>query len=293
MRCAAIDGLRSTHTVAALCRVLAVPRSTYYAWRRRPSTDTKAGRRGIVTDATLELEIERVFAASRGTYGSPRIYRALRQKGIRCGRHRVARLMRDGGLISHVARARAPRPVGAHRAAAPNRLARRFAVSVQLDRVWVADLTYVPTQEGWSYLAVVLDLASRRVVGWALSDRADGVVALEALERAVARRRPAPGLLHHCDRGLTYQTRAYRAALVAHGMVASHSRLANCWDNAVVESFFATLKTELLGTRRVFPSRSFAHVAIAEFIEVWYNRQRFHSSLDFRSPAEYEAGLTA
>lgn len=290
MRCAAIDALRPTHALAPLCRALGVPRSTYYAWRTRRA---QPGAR--LDEATLGRAVARVFAESRGTYGSPRIYRALRQAGIRCGRARVARVMRAQGLVSHVARARRPaRATAWHRAAAPNRLARQFAVGTALDRRWVADLTYVPTEEGWCYLAVVLDLASRRVVGWALSDRVDGTVALQALERAVATRHPAPGLLHHTDRGMTYMTHAYRACLAAHGMVPSHSERGDCWDNAVVESFFATLKQELLGARRrAFPTRSLAHVAIAEFIEVWYNRHRLHSSLTYRSPAAYEAGLTA
>ena len=296
MKCAAIDELRSTHAVAPLCRALAVPRSTYYAWRaRRPRHARRRPEGARVDEATLHREVARVFAESRGTYGSPRVYRTLQREGIHCGRARVARAMRAQGLVSHVARARRPaRAADWHRAAAPNRLARQFAVGAGLDRRWGADLTFVPTQEGWSYLAVVLDLASRRVVGWAMSDRVDGALALQALERAVAARHPAPGLVHHTDRGITYMTHAYRACLAAHGMVRSHSRLGNCWDNAVVESFFATLKQELFGPRRrSFPTRSLAHIAIAEFIEVWYNRHRLHSSLQYRSPADYEAGLTA
>lgn len=296
MRCAAIDTLRATHAVAPLCRALGVPRSTYYAWcarRARRAQRTPDGAR--VEEATLTGAVTRVFAESRGTYGSPRIHRLLRQRGIPCSRARVARVMRATGLVSRVARARRPsRAADWHRAAAPNRLDRQFAVGHALDRVWVADLTYVPTQEGWCYLAVVLDLASRRVVGWALRDRGDGALTLQALERAVATRHPAPGLVHHTDRGMTYMTHAYRTCLAAHGMVSSHSRLGDCWDNAVVESFFATLKQELLGPRRrSFPTRSLAHVAIAEFIEVWYNHQRLHSSLSYRSPADYEASLTA
>jgi transposase InsO family protein len=274
--------------ITTMCRVLAVSRAGYYAWCARPLCER------VKADAALEARVREIHQATRGRYGSPRVHQELRALGLRCGRKRVARLMRGAGLKARSARRYRVTTQSVHRApVAPNRLARQFDVRTIAgpDRVWAADLTYLPTQEGWLYLAVVLDLASRRVVGWALRTRLDQELALSALRMALQHRR-ARGGLHHSDRGVQYASAAYRQLLTAAGFTASMSRLGNCWDNAVVESFFATLSKELL-IDGDFASRAAASRAVFEFIEIWYNRQRRHSTLGYRTPAEYEAQVHA
>jgi transposase InsO family protein len=265
-----------------MCRVLDVTSSGYYA-RQRRGVAARA-----TSDALLELEITAIHRESRQTYGSPRVHRELRDsRRIRCGQKRVARLMRRSGL-----RAKRPRRFrvttqSAHRhPVAPNRLQRRFVVA-RRDRVWAGDITYLPTGEGWLYLAVLLDLHSRRVVGWAVGTTLERELVLTALRQALASRRPAAGLLHHSDRGSQYACAEYRELLAEQGIVVSMSRAGDCWDNAVVESFFATLKIELLTDAR-WATRAAATAAIAEYIETWYNLRRRHSSLGYVSPVEYE-----
>lgn len=247
-------------------------------------------------------------AKSRRTYGAPRIHQELRADGTRVAKKRVARLMREDGLRARRRRGHRVRTTNsAHgEPVAPNHLARRFGVAelgggaCGLDRVWVSDITYVPTREGWLYLAVVLDLSSRRVVDWAMRETMETELALSALRTALADRRPRVGpegalmhrLMHHSDRGSQYASVAYRELLATHGIKGSMSRKGNCWDNAVAESFFATLEHELLAESD-FHSRQAARGAIFEFIEVWYNRARRHSSLGYMSPVEYEARLQA
>jgi transposase InsO family protein len=265
-----------------MCRVLDVSASGFHAWQRRQP----AAR--AIADALLQVRIAAIHRASRQRYGSPRVHQELRQgQQIRVGRKRVARLMRQAGLVAKRARrfrvttqSRHPYPV------APNVLDRQFAVA-QPNRAWAADITYVPTGEGWLYLAVLLDLASRRVVGWALRRTLDRELVVAALEQALRARQPGASLLHHSDRGSQYACGEYRALLAQRGITVSMSRRGDCWDNAVVESFFATFKTELVDEAR-WPTRVAAERAIAEFIEVWYNRQRRHSSLGYVSPVEYE-----
>jgi transposase InsO family protein len=234
------------------------------------------------------MEIRVIHAESRRTYGSPRVHAALQAQGQQVGEHRVARLMRAGAIRAKMVKQwRAttdsvhPHPV------APNTLNRQFAVA-KPNRVWAGDITYVWTAEGWLYLAVVLDLYSRRVIAWRMGNRLTQELATEALTMAVAHRRPAVGVLHHTDRGSQYAATTYRAMLASHGLTASMSRRANCWDNAVVESFFHTLKTELVHHRR-YTTREDATQDIFEWIEVFYNRVRRHSTLGYRSPAEFEA----
>jgi transposase InsO family protein len=238
----------------------------------------------------LLVRVRAAHRRSRRRYGAPRVHRELVTQGERVGKKRIARLMRAEGLVGRRAR-RFVRTTQARAgdAVAPNRLARQFAVAQVPgpDRVWVSDITYVPTREGWLFLAIVLDLASRRVVGWALDDTLAAQLALAALEMAWAQRRPAPGLLHHSDRGSQYTSADYQAKLTAHGIEASMSRKGDCWDNAVAESFFATLETELIDEAD-WATRAEARRAIAEFIEAWYNRERRHSSLGYRSPVEFE-----
>lgn len=265
-----------------MCRVLGVGRSGYYAWREREQS------RRAQVDEILRERIARLHTDSDRTYGSPRIAKALRTEGHYCGRGRVSRLMRELGLRSVQAKRRHGYPRGAASdAVAPNLLDRVFSVG-QPDRVWVADLTYVATAQGWLYLAVVLDLGSRRVVGWNTSSRADADLAASALRMALEDRRPPAGLLHHSDQGVQYTARFYQDILAEHSISSSMSRRGNCWDNAVAESFFSTFKGECV-RRRIFPTRAVARRAIFDYIEVWYNRRRLHSALGYLSPASFEA----
>ena len=278
------------YPVRLMCRVLAVSPAGFYAWRKRgPSPRASA-------DERLRREVREAHRQSRRTYGAPRVHQELRAQGTRVARKRVARLMREEGLSARRPRRRVCTTDSSHtEPVAPNRLARRFAVrDIQgVDRVWASDITYVPTREGWLYLAVVLDLGSRRVVGWAMRETMETELAVAALQAALADRQPMGGeLVHHADRGSQYASQAYRTLLAAHRVTESMSRKGNCWDNAVAESFFATLEHELLATSD-FRSRQVARQAIFEFIEVWYNRQRRHSSLGDLSPAEYEQRLRA
>jgi putative transposase len=267
--------------VRVLCRVLEVSRAGFYAWQaRRPSAHAQA-------DARLGLEIAAVHAASRQRYGSPRVHAELRDRGHRTSRKRVARLMRDRELAGR--RRRRGRATTDSRHAfpvAPNVLARQFAQPTP-NRAWVTDITYIPTGEGWLYLAVILDLCSRFVVGWAMSERITRELTLDALDMALVRRRPLPGLLHHSDRGSQYASGDYQQALAAAGLVCSMSRRANCWDNAVAESFFATVKVELAHDAR-WETRAAARTALFEYLEVFYNGQRRHSSLGYLSPRAFE-----
>jgi transposase InsO family protein len=267
--------------MARRCALLEVSRSGYYAWRcRQPSRRAEA-------DAGLIGAIRRVHAATQRSYGSPRIYRELRAEGMSCGRHRVARLMRSEGIVARQRRRFRRTTDSRHAfAIAPNRLGRDFTASAP-NQVWMGDLTYIPTASGWSYLAVLLDAFSRRVVGWAVDTRLTADLPLAALEHAVRTRRPPAGLLHHSDRGVQYACEAYQQVLRDHGLEGSMSRKGDCWDNAVVESFFASLKVERLH------ERSFTCVAdvrseVEDYIERFYNRQRRHSTLGYVSPVVYE-----
>jgi len=275
------------HPVALSCRVLGVSRAGYYAWRDRPPSARARA------DAELAEVIRGLHTQTRGVYGSPRIHAELQAAGRRCGRKRVARLMRQAGLAGCRRRRRQPRTTVSDPAAtaAPDLVQRDFT-PLAPDRVWVADITYVPTEEGWLYLATVLDAFSRRVVGWAMADHLRTELVLDAVELALRQRRPAPGLIHHSDRGCQYTSLAFGRHLRAAGLVSSMSRVGNCWDNAVAESFFATLKGELVD-RQPWPSRAAARLAIFEYIEAFYNRQRRHSTLGYRSPAAYEAAHRA
>lgn len=278
--------------VRLMCRLLDVSPGGFYAAEQQ-----RTGRRGSSArsraNQRLLLAIRGVHTASAYRYGAPMVHAELQAQGIRCGHNRVARLMREAGLRGITPRRFRVTTQSAHRApVAANVLARQFAPTAyaERDRVWVADLTYLPTREGWLYLAVVLDLASRRVLGWAADRALDHSLALRALDRALTLRRPAPGLVHHSDRGVQYASAAYQARLTAAGIVVSMSRVGNCWDNAVAESFFATLKRELVHGAH-WQTRAEAHHALTRFIDQWYNHQRRHSALGFVSPVAYERRL--
>ena len=272
--------------ITTMCRVLEVSRAGFYKWRAQPLA------KRVQADAVLAARIRALHTGRRRAYGSPRVHRELRDQGIRCGEKRVARVMRENEIRAVAPKRYRVTTHSDHREpVAPNRLARRFGIDEQAgtNTAWAADITYIPTAEGWLYLAVILDLASRRVVGWAMGTRLDQTLAVDALHMAL-RHRSARGGLHHSDRGVQYASAAYRQLLGAAGFSQSMSRVGNCWDNAVVESFFATLTKELLQVKP-FESRQVAQRELFAFIEVWYNRQRRHSSLNYLSPAQFEARL--
>ena len=269
-----------------LCAVLGVSPSSYYAWGRRPASPRQETNQGLVE------HIRRAHAESRGSYGSPRVHQWLRQRGVPCGRHRVARLMRLNGIMA----SRAPRrhPVTTQRRAGapiwPNLLRQDFHAD-RPNKKWVADITYIDTHEGWLYLAALLDLCSRSVVGWSMGEDLKSGLVEDALAMAVGRRAVGDGLLHHSDQGTQYTSDAYQGQLGELKACVSMSGVGNCYDNAVMESFFGTLKGECATHR--FASREEARHRIFEFIEIWYNRRRLHSSLGYLSPVEYEQRLSS
>lgn len=286
MRYRVIQEYDRRYPIRLMCRALAVSSAGYYAWRARPaSTRAVANRMLLATIRVLHQE-------SRQTYGSPSIWRALRAQGHQVGKHRVARLMRHDGLRANTMKPWRATTDSSHRLpVAANTLHRQFTVA-EPNRVWAGDITYIWTLEGGLYLAVLLDLYSRAVIGWAMGPRLTGDLVEQALRMALTTRQPTAGLLHHSDRGSQYAAGPYQQLLTAHGITTSMSRLGNCWDNACVESFFGTLKRELVYHRQ-YTTRREATQDIFEYIEVFYNRQRRHSTLGYRSPAEFEARVAA
>ena len=285
-RYAAIRAHRGQFPVRLMCEALEVSVSGLNAARRRAATPSPRA----AADERVRVHVRAAHRKSRGRYGAPRVHRELRDAGVRVARKRVARLMREDGLAGRRARRRVRTTDSRHaEPVAPNLLERRFGVDAHPapNAAWCGDLTYVPTREGWLFLSVLLDLSSRRVVGWATCDTLATDGPLAALGMALATRRPPPGLIAHSDRGCQYASREYRAALAAHGLVQSMSRKGDCWDNAVAESFFSTLEHELLAGV-TFATRAEARRALAEFV-AWYNRERRHSTLGYTSPMQYEA----
>jgi putative transposase len=269
--------------VDLMCEVLEVSRSGYYAWRDRPASSQAQRQEQLVK------WIQAAHADSRQIYGSPRIHAQLRAQGVACSENTVAKLMKEQGIRSKMRRRFVVRTTDSRHAhpIAENRLAQQFDVPAP-NQVWAADITYIPTGEGWLYLAVVIDLSSRKVVGWAADDHLRAELPGAALKMALEHRQPTGPLLHHSDRGVQYACDEYQALLARHRIECSMSRRGNCYDNAVVESFFGTLKTELIH-HHTYATRNEARLALFEYLEVFYNRKRRHSSLDYRSPAEYEA----
>lgn len=281
MRYRFIDAHRRTWPVARLCTSLHVSRSGYYAWRTRPES------RRAQANRTLLRQIRTVHGEFRQAYGAVKTWRELHDRGIACGRHRVARLRRVDGIEARRMRRFRAASQGRNSAPpAPNLVAQHFTVPAP-NRVWAGDITFIPTRRGWLYLAVVLDLYSRRVVGWAMSDRINGALVLDALTMALEQRQPEPGLIHHSDQGMQYAGGDYRARLHAHGLRVSMSRKGNCYDNAPVESFFSTLKNEWTW-HHTFQDRDQARAALFDYIELFYNRQRRHAALDYQSPVQFE-----
>lgn len=282
MRFRFIDEYRRRWPVEVMCRVLHVSRSGYYAWRRRPMSSRQC------RQATLLEEIRQAHHESRGIYGAPRIHRDLKARGIPCSRNTVARLMHQHHLRSKLKRRFVIRTTDSRHAhpIARNLLQRRFHWE-QPNQAWCCDLTYVPTDEGWLYLAVVVDLFSRKVVGWSMADHLRSQLVEEALTMALTQRRPEAGVIHHSDRGVQYACESYRQLLESHGMIASMSGAGDCRDNAVAERFMGSLKTEWTHHER-YATREQARLSVFEYIEVFYNRQRRHSTLGYVSPEEYE-----
>jgi putative transposase len=281
-----IDDHKDRWPVRLLCDTLEVAPAGYYAWRQRPASAQQQ------RQDTLLVEIRAIHAEVKARYGSPRISKELVARGHDCCVNTVAKLMRDNDIRAKTARKFRVRTTDSNHdlPVADNLLDRRFNPA-QANEAWVADITYIPTREGWLYLAAVEDLYSRRVVGCAMAEHRDSRLVVDALELAVQRRLPGEGLLSHSDRGSQYASEHYQLLLARHGITCSMSRKADCWDNAPMESFFASLKKELVHGAD-FATRSEARAAIFEYIEVFYNNQRRHSSLGYVSPAEYEQSST-
>lgn len=264
-----------------MCRVLGVGSSGYYAWKSRPLS------RRRVQEVKLLEEIWRVHRDSHENYGTIKVWEALREKKITCGKHRIARLRRQNGIETKRRRQFKITTRSRHtRWVAPNLLRRDFSIQ-QPNKIWVGDVTYIPTRSGWLYLAVLLDLYSRKVIGWSMAERNDRQLVLNALDMAIKARNPGPGTVHHTDRGALYGSDEYRGRIKQCGMVPSMSRKGDCWDNAVAESFFSTLKNELMIGRR-FWDRDHARTEVFKFIEIFYNRQRLHQTLGYITPEMME-----
>jgi putative transposase len=276
--------LKPEHPIDQLCQAFEVSPSGYYDWSQRQEQPCQRQRE----DQRLKTEIQRIHEQSRNTYGAPRVQMELRGQGQRHGRNRIGRLMREQGLcgrqkkryLVQTTNSKHDEPI------APNRLA-QAPVPTRPDQLWAADITYVATAAGWVYVAAILDLYSRRIVGWAVSQQIDSTLVLMALSMALTHRQPPAGLIFHSDRGVQYASADYRRALAQAGLVASMSRKANCYDNATMEAFWSTLKLELI-YRREFRDLGQLRPALFDYIEVFYNRQRRHSALDYRTPADFE-----
>lgn len=281
MRFAMIDAEKASFPVRMMCEQLGVSRSGFYAWCRRGFSNR------ALEDQRLALEVAEAHQRSHRRYGSPRVHRELARNGHRVGRKRIERLMRERGLRARPTRQFRRTTLSDHGLpVAQNVLARRFQAAAP-NTAWVSDITYIQTGEGWLYLVAILDLFSRRVVGWDTSAAMDVGFCLAALQQALLSRKPAPGLLFHADQGSQFASIAFRELLAAHEAVLSMSRRANCWDNAVAESFWSTLKAELTEVT-VFATRGEAHQAISEYINGFYNPVRLHSRLGYVSPIEFE-----
>jgi len=270
-----IDKYRSTHAVEMMCRILRVTRSGYYAWKKRGESRRKR------RDTVLLEKIRESYRESRGRYGSPNIHEDLRQWDYRCSRKRVARLMREAGLRAKTIRRFRVTTESKHTLpVAENLLQRQFSAEAA-GKVWVSDITYLWTRQGWLYLCVIMDLWDRKVVGWSIGERLTADLAVEALRKAVMRRQPQEGLMFHSDRGIQYCSEVFRTELRRHVMLQSMSRKGNCWDNAVAESFFGILKRELV-YHEMYRTRDDARLSVFQYIEGWYNRRRRHSTLGRR-----------
>lgn len=281
MKYAFIEAHRSEFPVSLMCKVLGVSRSGFFDWKRRDSSEKEARKNSLV------VKISKIHLGSKKIYGSPRVYKTLKGLGEKCSKTTVERLMRENGIRSKIKRKFKATTNSNHTLpVAPNLVKRDFTADAP-NKLWCTDITYLWTEEGWLYLAAIIDVFTRKVVGWAMKDHLTLPLALEALEMAVRRQNPSPGLVHHSDRGCQYAAHEYQAELRRHGFICSMSRRGQCWDNALAESFFHSLKTEHVYHER-FSTRAEAKSSVFEWIEVFYNRQRIHSAIGFVSPACYE-----
>ena len=281
MKYAYIDQQRHVFPVSAMCRVLSVSRSGYYDWRTRPES------KRVKEDRRLLQHLRRIHQRSRLNYGIVKAWKQLNQEGIVCGRDRVARLRRAHGIYAQRRKRFVVTTRSKHRYwIAPNQLNRNFSVT-KPNRVWVGDVTFIATRTGWLYLSVLLDLYSRKVVGWSMSNNNNGQLVKDSLDMAIEHRQPESGLIHHTDRGSTYAMQSYRETLEQHDIVSSMSRKRDCWDNAVAESFFANVKNELIYWRN-YKNQNEARCEIFDYIEIYYNRQRLHQTLNYQSPEQFE-----
>jgi putative transposase len=279
-----IRTLSVEYGIKECCEALRVSRSGYYQWKKaKPSQRERE-------EAELVEQIKEVFEAHKGRYGSPRVRQALRQDGIECGENRVARLMRENELAARRKKAFRPRTTVSGKGTAPNLIKELEPSGV--DQIWVSDITYVATMEGWMYLAVILDLFSRKVVGWKLGETLEAELVETALANALLMRAPDPGLYFHSDRGSQYSSQAVRKPLSVIGANLSMSAQGNCYDNAKAEAFFSTLKTECFPSNQLFGSKALARRQIFEYIEVYYNNRRLHSALGYQTPRQFEAGYS-
>ena len=282
MRFEFIDRHREKFEINIMCQVLQVSKSGYYAWRKRAASQREIANQQLFND------IQRVFHENRQVYGAVRIWKALHKEGIKCGRDRVARLMKDNKLRCKRPKRRfVTTKADKSKRPAPNLLDQQFDATAP-DKKWCSDITYIPTDEGWLFLAVTLDLYSRKVVGWAMDRTITAQLVCSAYQMALAQRKPAPGLIHHSDRGSQYTSYDFQNLMTHSKAQASMSAKGNCYDNAVSESFFATLKTELVPNNG-YEKRSIGRGDIFTYIEGFYNRKRLHSSIGYHSPEEYEA----
>lgn len=281
MKYAFIDAHRDEFPVSLMCKVLSVSRSGFFDWKKRAPSKKEARNNFLI------VKIAEIHLGSRKTYGSPRVYQTLKGMGEKCSKSTIERLMRENGIRSKMRRKFKATTDSNHALpVVPNRVMRDFTAKGP-NRLWVTDITYLWTDEGWLYLAAIIDVFTRKVVGWAMKDRLTLPLALDALDMAVRRQKPGPGLVHHSDRGCQYASRDYRKELDRYRMVPSMSRRGQCWDNALAESFFHTLKTEHVYHER-FTTRNEARSSVFEWIEVFYNRLRIHSAIGFVSPECYE-----
>lgn len=272
---------RSSHGVQKMCRVIGASRSGYYRWKRQPQSKRQE------EDEKMLMQIRESHKNSLKTYGSPRITDELRAKGVKCGRNRVARLMRLHGIVAKTAKKFKVTTNSRHSLPVAGNLLKQNFVAEKPNMVWVSDITYIATLKGWLYLTVILDIYSRQVVGWAMSDRLASDFVIKALNQAIGRRKPGTGCIFHSDRGVQYASADFRDVLKKHSFIQSMSRKGNCYDNAVAESFFHTLKVEHVYDYR-YETRAEAAQSIFEYIEMFYNRKRKHSALGYLSPVSFE-----
>ena len=281
-----IDEHRSAFRVRKMCQVMGLTTSGYYSWKKRGKSKRSE------ENEKLDIAIRQAYRKSRGNYGSPRITKELQAQGICCGKNRVARRMKENQIVAKTKRRFRVTTNSKHKNPVAENILNQNFDTRQPDKVWASDITYIWTREGWLYLSVILDLFSRQVVGWSMSNRLTQDLVIKSFQQAVWRRKPGPGLIFHSDQGIQYACQPFRNLLTKHNFIQSMSRKGNCYDNAVVESFFHTLKTELIYFER-YQTRDEAKRSVFDYIEIFYNRERRHSALNYLSPVDYESSPRA